>query len=78
MRQWGLFDFVYISWRKIYIQLDQTHYTPFFLEKILYMPSRTLETVIIEGKPGSYEDLNVHAVYDEIAPHFASTRYKVR
>ena len=42
------------------------------------MPPRTLETVIIEGKPDTYEDLNVHAIYDEIAPHFASTRYKVR
>ncbi|KAF8810129.1 S-adenosyl-L-methionine-dependent methyltransferase [Phlegmacium glaucopus] len=40
------------------------------------MPPRTLETVIIEGKPENYEDLNVHAIYDEIAPHFASTRYK--
>jgi tRNA (uracil-5-)-methyltransferase TRM9 len=42
------------------------------------MPPRTLETVIIEGKPELYEDLNVHAIYDEIAPHFASTRYKVK
>ena len=42
------------------------------------MPPRTLEAVIIEGKPENYEDLNVHAIYDEIASHFASTRYKVR
>ena len=49
-----------------------------FTEKILPMPSGILETVIVDGEPEIYEDLNVHAIYDEIAPHFASTRYKVR
>lgn len=49
-----------------------------FTEKILPMPSGILETVIVDGEPENYEDLNVHAIYDEIAPHFASTRYKVR
>ena len=41
------------------------------------MPPRTLEAVVV-GKPENYEDLNVHAIYDEIALHFATTRYKVR
>ncbi|KAF8162893.1 hypothetical protein B0H34DRAFT_299099 [Crassisporium funariophilum] len=40
------------------------------------MPPRALEPAIIEGKPDIYENLNVHAIYDEIANHFSSTRYK--
>jgi len=74
MRQWVLFDFacIQVEEEKIYSLIR-----PIPL-KILPMPPRTLETVIIEGKPENYEDLNVHAIYDEIAPHFALTRYKVR
>ena len=30
------------------------------------------------GDAESYEEENVHAVYEEIATHFSSTRYKVR
>ncbi|EJF65922.1 S-adenosyl-L-methionine-dependent methyltransferase [Dichomitus squalens] len=39
------------------------------------MPDVQPTTVSVEN-PQSYEDTHVHAVYDEIAPHFASTRYK--
>ena len=41
------------------------------------MAPRALETAKVEGDPQTYEDHNVHAVYDEIAAHFSSTRYKV-
>ncbi|KAF8911166.1 hypothetical protein CPB84DRAFT_1842412 [Gymnopilus junonius] len=40
------------------------------------MPPRALEVAKVEGRPETYEDQNVHAVYDEIAAHFSSTRYK--
>ena len=33
-------------------------------------------TTVSSENPQSYEDTHVHAVYDEIAPHFSSTRYK--
>ncbi|KAI0341573.1 S-adenosyl-L-methionine-dependent methyltransferase [Trametopsis cervina] len=33
-------------------------------------------TVVDGADPQNYEDEHVHAVYDQIAPHFSSTRYK--
>ncbi|KAH9856950.1 S-adenosyl-L-methionine-dependent methyltransferase [Lenzites betulinus] len=33
-------------------------------------------TTVAAHDPQNYEDQHVHAVYDEIAPHFSSTRYK--
>ncbi|KAI0331131.1 S-adenosyl-L-methionine-dependent methyltransferase [Cubamyces sp. BRFM 1775] len=33
-------------------------------------------TTVSADDPQAYEDAHVHAVYDEIAPHFSSTRYK--
>ncbi|KAI0831372.1 S-adenosyl-L-methionine-dependent methyltransferase [Trametes gibbosa] len=39
------------------------------------MPTVKATTVSAQD-PQNYEDLHVHAVYDEIAPHFSSTRYK--
>ncbi|KAI0636900.1 S-adenosyl-L-methionine-dependent methyltransferase [Trametes polyzona] len=39
------------------------------------MPTVKTTTVSAED-PQTYEDVHVHAVYDEIAPHFSSTRYK--
>jgi len=42
------------------------------------MAPRALEAAKVEGDPQTYEDQNVHAIYDEIAAHFSSTRYKVR
>ncbi|RPD66208.1 S-adenosyl-L-methionine-dependent methyltransferase [Lentinus tigrinus ALCF2SS1-7] len=33
-------------------------------------------TTVASENPQTYEDVHVHAVYDEIAPHFSSTRYK--
>ncbi|TFK92125.1 S-adenosyl-L-methionine-dependent methyltransferase [Polyporus arcularius HHB13444] len=33
-------------------------------------------TIVSSENPQVYEDVHVHAVYDEIAPHFSSTRYK--
>ena len=35
-------------------------------------------TTVSDDDPQKYEDEHVHAVYDQIAPHFSSTRYKVR
>lgn len=35
-------------------------------------------TQVSVDDPQTYEDVHVHAVYDEIAPHFSNTRYKVR
>jgi len=40
------------------------------------MAPRNVATVIIGEDPQIYEDKNVHAIYDEIATHFSSTRYK--
>ncbi|OSC99086.1 S-adenosyl-L-methionine-dependent methyltransferase [Trametes coccinea BRFM310] len=39
------------------------------------MPNVKATTVSAED-PQAYEDAHVHAVYDSIAPHFSSTRYK--
>ncbi|KZT09467.1 S-adenosyl-L-methionine-dependent methyltransferase [Laetiporus sulphureus 93-53] len=41
------------------------------------MPAATaVKAVTVSDDPQVYEDEHVHAVYDEIAPHFSSTRYK--
>lgn len=32
--------------------------------------------VVVGADPGTYEDVHVHAIYDDIADHFSSTRYK--
>ncbi|KAF8844517.1 hypothetical protein BDN67DRAFT_943260 [Paxillus ammoniavirescens] len=37
---------------------------------------RTVTTTVIADNPQAYEDRHVHAVYDQIAEHFSSTRYK--
>jgi tRNA (uracil-5-)-methyltransferase TRM9 len=42
------------------------------------MSSSTLAPAPIEDDPEAHEKLHVHKVYDQIAPHFSSTRYKVR
>ncbi|KAH8107100.1 S-adenosyl-L-methionine-dependent methyltransferase [Cristinia sonorae] len=39
-------------------------------------PPTAVKATIISDHPQTYEDEHVHAVYDEIAPHFSSTRYK--
>jgi len=41
------------------------------------MTSRAVAATVVDEDPRIYEQKNVHAVYDEIAPHFSSTRYKV-
>lgn len=41
------------------------------------MGSRNVTGVEVTQDPQAYEDTHVHAVYDQIAPHFSSTRYKV-
>lgn len=41
-----------------------------------YMPA-PVTTVTVSDDPQGYEDEHVHSVYDEIASHFSSTRYKV-
>lgn len=40
------------------------------------MPSEVTATVVNDD-PEAYEQNHVHAVYDHIASHFSSTRYKV-
>ncbi|KAH9005077.1 hypothetical protein EDB86DRAFT_3071671 [Lactarius hatsudake] len=41
------------------------------------MPSSSEVTAaVIDDNPAVYEHRHVHAVYDQIAPHFSSTRYK--
>ncbi|KAF9477351.1 S-adenosyl-L-methionine-dependent methyltransferase [Pholiota conissans] len=40
------------------------------------MPPKALQATTVQGDPETYEDQNVHNVYDEIATHFSSTRYK--
>ncbi|KAH0584355.1 hypothetical protein J132_02816 [Termitomyces sp. J132] len=40
------------------------------------MAPRVLESVLVSEDAQSYENENVHAIYDEIASHFSSTRYK--
>jgi hypothetical protein len=42
----------------------------------LPMP-KTVTPAQIEDDPQAHEDQHVHAVYDKIASHFSSTRYKV-
>ncbi|KAI0093879.1 hypothetical protein BDY19DRAFT_989408 [Irpex rosettiformis] len=39
-------------------------------------PAVTSTTVSLDVDPQNYEDEHVHAVYDQIASHFSSTRYK--
>lgn len=41
------------------------------------MSPKTVTPTQITGNPQAHEDLHVHAVYDQIASHFSSTRYKV-
>jgi tRNA (uracil-5-)-methyltransferase TRM9 len=40
------------------------------------MPPQVILTVV-DDNPEAYEERHVHAVYDHIASHFSSTRYKV-
>ncbi|KAH9951220.1 S-adenosyl-L-methionine-dependent methyltransferase [Amylocystis lapponica] len=40
------------------------------------MPATAVTAAAVSDDPQVYEDEHVHAVYDEIAPHFSSTRYK--
>lgn len=41
------------------------------------MAPRVLEAATVEGDPETYENQNVHTIYEEIASHFSATRYKV-
>jgi hypothetical protein len=40
------------------------------------MPPKVTSTVV-DDNPEAYEERHVHVVYDHIASHFSSTRYKV-
>ncbi|EKM83055.1 hypothetical protein AGABI1DRAFT_97973 [Agaricus bisporus var. burnettii JB137-S8] len=40
------------------------------------MPPKAVAEVTIDIDPATYETQNVHAIYDTIASHFSSTRYK--
>ena len=42
-----------------------------------FMPREVSRAVIADDDPQIHEDVYVHAVYDQIASHFSSTRYKV-
>ncbi|KAL4067861.1 hypothetical protein J3A83DRAFT_4097465 [Scleroderma citrinum] len=37
---------------------------------------KTVTSAVVDSDPTEYEDQHVHAVYDQIASHFSSTRYK--
>ncbi|KAG6333957.1 hypothetical protein ID866_5125 [Astraeus odoratus] len=37
---------------------------------------KNVTTAVVDGDHQAYEDQHVHAVYDQIASHFSSTRYK--
>jgi hypothetical protein len=41
------------------------------------MPSSEVTTAIVDDHPEAYEERHVHVVYNQIASHFSSTRYKV-
>lgn len=41
------------------------------------MPKTVISTAVANDVK-AYEEQHVHAIYDKIAPHFSSTRYKVR
>ena len=41
------------------------------------MAPKAVSEVMIDLDPETYEAQNVHAIYDQIAGHFSSTRYKV-
>ena len=41
------------------------------------MAPHVLGATKVEGNPEEFENRNVHTIYDEIAAHFSSTRYKV-
>lgn len=38
--------------------------------------SPAVTATVVDDNPTAYEHRHVHAVYDQIAPHFSSTRYK--
>ncbi|KAF8061583.1 hypothetical protein FPV67DRAFT_1563885 [Lyophyllum atratum] len=40
------------------------------------MAPKAVASAVVDEDPQIYENRNVHAVYDEIASHFSSTRYK--
>ncbi|KAF5386565.1 hypothetical protein D9615_001900 [Tricholomella constricta] len=40
------------------------------------MAPKAVAPAVVDEDPQAYEDKNVHAIYDEIASHFSSTRYK--
>jgi hypothetical protein len=42
------------------------------------MPSAQVAVAFVDEDPSAYEAKHVHQVYDQIASHFSSTRYKVR
>lgn len=44
----------------------------------LYMSSKPVTVAVINEDPSTYESRHVHNVYDQIASHFSTTRYKVR
>jgi len=44
---------------------------------VVLMPPKVVSEVTIDLDPETYETQNVHVIYDQIASHFSSTRYKV-
>ena len=42
------------------------------------MAAKRVVVAPVSADAQAHEDAHVHAVYDRIASHFASTRYKVR
>lgn len=57
---------------------DSQMITFWTLPKTKRMPSSTdVITTVVDTDPSTYEAKHVHEIYDRIASHFSSTRYKV-
>jgi hypothetical protein len=77
MKKWDLFRAIFLT---AYVRLECislfacNHHlfaTPFL------MAPKVVSEVAVDLDPEFYETKNVHAIYDQIAHHFSSTRYKV-
>lgn len=70
------------------VGLPVSRLRPCFLPSVFIVPFHKLRAssapmapevtaTVVDDNPEAYEERHVHAVYDNIASHFSSTRYKV-
>jgi len=62
----------------LHLHLKKTAYKCQFVSLKSTMPTAKVTVAVVDDEPQSYEEKHVHAVYDQIAAHFSSTRHKVR